>query len=324
MDPCEGNSKSVFDFTDTDEISLMQNCPRGFVGWFKGSKLKLYVANVCEELVESLYMKSMADVFVQYLQLVPKDPKQTLSSVLFSISRGFRDFFEHEHVSVLSTSTGMTPVELFNFVPEVRAKVMFDESEVKTRENHRNRMLHDFVFAYKAFQSAAGEESGIGSEDRDVKRLIKICLAFGPSFLKLYREVGVLCSSGQCLPHGYIDMMMYSERKKGIYVAIKDYEDESIGGISNYEVGRLSVTSAKTSDSFDKPGSDRQCCVEILAFSEVLKQQNKNIKFVVLIKACKTKFQLYVYFTEIDLLIRTTTITLVDTNQRANIMGIFA
>ena len=106
-------------------------------------------------------------------------------------------------------------------------------------------------------------------------------------------------------------MMMYSEKKKGIYVAIKDYEDESIGGISNYEVGRLSVTSAKTSDSFDKPGSDRQCCV-------VLKQQNKNIK------ACKTKFQLYVYFTEIDLLIRTTTITLVDTNQRANIMGIFA
>ena len=72
MDPCEGNSKSVFDFTETDEISLMQNCPRGFVGWFKGSKLKLYVANVCEELVESLYMKSMTGAFVQYLQLVKR------------------------------------------------------------------------------------------------------------------------------------------------------------------------------------------------------------------------------------------------------------
>lgn len=75
------------------------------------------------------------------------------------------------------------------------------------------------VFAYKAFQSGKmgnTEESGIGCEARDVEKLIKMCLAFGPSVLKLYREVGIACSHDQCLPHGYIDMMMYSMRKNGI------------------------------------------------------------------------------------------------------------
>lgn len=93
MDPLEGTSTSVFDFTDADEVSFMQNFPRGFVGWFKESKLKLYVANVSEELVESLYEKSMRNIFVECLQLVPpKGTERTLNSIFFSTSRGFREF----------------------------------------------------------------------------------------------------------------------------------------------------------------------------------------------------------------------------------------
>lgn len=106
---------------------------------------------------------------------------------------------------------------------------------------------------------------------------------------------------------------------------MKDYDESGgIGDISSSEVSRLSVTSAKTNDSFEKPASDRQCCVEILAYSEVARVQNPSIKFVILIKGCKTKFQLYVYFPKIDLLIRTTAITLTDTNEKPNIMGMFA
>lgn len=329
MDSLQGTSTGIFDYTETDEVSVMENCPRGFVGWFKGAKLKLWVANVSEDLVECMYEKSMRDVAVERLQLVPKEPEQTLKSVFFSKSRGFREHFEHEYFTVLSTNTGMTPVELFNFLPAAQAKAMFhQESEVKARVNYRNRVLHDFVFAYKAFQSGEmgnKEEDGIGSDNRDVEKLIKFCLGFGPSFLKLYREVGILCSSDQCLPHGYLDMMMYSEKDKGIYVAIKDFEPGSLKDISQYPAMRLSVTSAKTSDCFYKRASDRQCCVELLAFSEVVRKQNKDVKFAVLIKACKTVFQLYVYFNKIDLLIRTSPITLVDTTKKApNIMGMFA
>lgn len=124
------------------------------MGWFQGSALKLYVANVSEELVESLYEKSMRDVVVEYLQLVAKGRDQTLTSVLFTTRRGFCEFFEHEYFTVSSINTEMTRLELFNFLPEVQAKAMcHQECELKTRLNHCNRVLHDFIFAYKAFQS---------------------------------------------------------------------------------------------------------------------------------------------------------------------------
>ena len=78
------------------------------------------------------------------LQLVPG---QTLKSVLF------REFSEHEYFTVSSTNTGMTPLELFNFLPDVQAKAMCcEEGELKARQDHRNRILHDFVLAHKVFQ----------------------------------------------------------------------------------------------------------------------------------------------------------------------------
>ena len=84
------------------------------------------------------------------------------------------------------------------------------------------------------------------------------------------------------------------------------------------------MTSAKTKDTFNKLGSDRQCCVEILAFSEVIRALNPTVEFVLLIKGCKDAFQVYVYFTRTDLLVRTTKILLTDTNNKAEVMGMFA
>ena len=122
-----------------------------------------------------------------------KDPKQTLSSVLFSTSRGFRDFFEHEHVSVYQWNCSILcqRFELKRCLMSLRLK----QEKIIAIECYMTLYLPIRHFSQL-------QESGIGSEDRDVERLIKICLAFRPSFLKLYREVGVLCSSGQCLPHG--------------------------------------------------------------------------------------------------------------------------
>ena len=168
------------------------------------------------------------------------------------------------------------------------------------------------------------EPQGYGTEERDVEELVKISLAFSPGIVKLYREVQISGIDNHHLPHGYLDMMIYAIDKKEVFIAIKDYESHSIAGVSHSEVGRLSITSAKTSDTFGKIGSDRQCTVEVLAFSEVLKQLNANIKFVILIKACKSKFQLYIYFTQNDVLLRTTEIHLTDQHQQANVMGMFA
>lgn len=85
--------------------------------------------------------------------------------------------------------------------------------------------------------SRGREEAGIASEERDKEKLIKLSLGFGPSFLKLYKEVGILCTHEQCLLHGYIDLM-YNEKDKGIYVAIKDYELGSMRDVSKYSATR--------------------------------------------------------------------------------------
>ena len=45
--------------------------------------------------------------------------------------------------------------------------------------------------------------------------LIRMSLGFGPGVVSTLREVGVLCSKEECLPHGYIDLFVYSEDKAG-------------------------------------------------------------------------------------------------------------
>ena len=119
-------------------------------------------------------------------------------------------------------------------------------------------------------------------------------------------------------------MMVYAEKDNGIFIAIKEIPPISEPpGISHRHVHSLTVTSAKTKDTFNKIGSDRQCCVEILAFSEIVRVLNPTIEFVVLIKACKSTFQIYIYFTRTDLLVRTTQIALTDANHKAKIMLYF-
>lgn len=149
----------------------------------------------------------------------------------------------------------MTPLELFNFLPDVQAKAICHmEGELKARQDHHNQILHDFVY---------------------------------------------------------------------LLIAIKDFEPGTMDNISKYPATSLSIASAKINGTFDKPGTDRQCCIEILAFSKVINAQNERVKFVVLIKACRNKFQTYIYFNQIDL-IRTSPVELDNSLNAPNIIGVFA
>ena len=92
--------------------------------------------------------------------------------------------------------------------------------------------------------------------------------------------------------------------KTSTFVAMKDTSN-TIPLVKKSEIGKLSAASAKTNTTFSHKGSDRQCVMEVLALAEVLKLLNPDIKVVVLLKICRVRFQIYVYFTGFDLLIRT-------------------
>ena len=187
---------------------------------------------------------------------------------------------------------------------------MFKEDQCKTRIEMQNQLLSYFVCSYKSFRSAMldKQESASLNDEGDVEFMIKMSLAFGPlGAVHILREVGIVTSKPtDCLPHGYIDFLVYGADKTGTVVAMKDTSSPTQLPIKrNIEIGKISATSAKTKTTFSPKASDRQCIMEVLALAEVMKILNSQIKVVVLLKACRDCFQVYVYFTAMDLLIRT-------------------
>ena len=80
-------------------------------------------------------------------------------------------------------------------------------------------------------------------------------------------------------------------------------------------------TTAKTKGAFGSPGSNRQAVLELLALTEVLVREDPDVKAVVMLKACVTKFKMFVYFPKQDLLITTCNVTLEESNNRESMMG---
>ena len=80
-------------------------------------------------------------------------------------------------------------------------------------------------------------------------------------------------------------------------------------------------TTAKTKGAFGSPGSNRQAVLELLALTEVLVREDPDVKAVVMLKACVTKFKMFVYFPKQDLLIMTCDVTLEESNNRESMMG---
>ena len=194
-------------------------------------------------------------------------------------------------------------MDLLNFVPSYKLGEVFEKEVMrKMHLEHRDRVLDSFICAYKAFLSGhldrKSEELSSSSEEVDVKALIKLSLAFVPGVVTTFREVGVLCSKDRHGPHGYIDVVVFSEDKFPDFVVTIE-KNEIL------RVGRLSAASAKTFDTFSSKGSDRQCVIEILALSEFLQLSNPDLEFVVLLKACKNALCLFIYFPQVDVLVRT-------------------
>ena len=167
------------------------------------------------------------------------------------------------------------------------------------------------------------EEPSFMSEEQDVGVMIKRSLAFGPGLVSTFREVGVFAKAGKNAPHGYVDFMLFSEDRDPTFIAVVRELFDSINMRNQrVKIGRLSTTSTKTRDAYETPGADRQCVVEVLVVSEVLKAFDENIKFVSLFKACNSRFCLYMYFPSHDLLLQTDTITLLKSTG-PEMMGFF-
>ena len=96
---------------------------------------------------------------------------------------------------------------------------------------------------------------GYGNKEFDVNATAKLTLAFAPKIVSILKEVGISCTSGRSGPHGYMDLIVFSEDKfPNIIVAIQEFKERVTDTL---EVGRLSATSVKTADAFHSKGSNR-------------------------------------------------------------------
>lgn len=314
---------SVLDFEEDD-------VPKGYVGWAndvnKRIRWQLYQANVNENMIDSLYPPFMNGVKIQVLKL---EARESLHGTFFSSRTTFSEYFSHEYFDPKATKSDLSLCHLLNFVPKNDIRSIFkEESECRIRVQHHDRLLHKFGYAYKSFLSASigAQETGHGTEQRDTDMLIKLSLAFGPYTVSTLCEVGVgvgIEDREKYLPHGYIDILVYEKNAtSGTCVAMKFSSDRK----DNLLLRKLTATSAKTNITFSSKGSERQSIVELLALSEVLKISNgeENKNYYVLFKACQERFQAYLYFSAIDLLIKTDEIPLIDGSGCPNVMGYFS
>ena len=195
---------------DDDDLSL--SCPKGFVGRANNvTTMKLYMANVSEYMVDTMYMSYAGRFAIDYIKLEAKD---SLQNALFSSRRSFSEYYSSDIFVPKAFSTGLTLLELLNFVPTSEANNFFKEDQLKTRIEVQNRLLSSFIFAYKSFQCLVDKlDSASESEEGDTDIIIKMSLAFGPGTVHTLREVGIVTiNPTDCLPHGYIDLLVYGRQ----------------------------------------------------------------------------------------------------------------
>lgn len=67
-----------FKYKEEDEAILY---PKGFVGWAMDFNdcvsMKLYIANISEQMVEDMYLRYMTEYQVEYVNLHPSNPKKS-------------------------------------------------------------------------------------------------------------------------------------------------------------------------------------------------------------------------------------------------------
>lgn len=159
-----------------------------------------------------------------------------------------------------------TLMDLLNFLPSAGIPEVRDDSIMK-RSLYQEILLHSFVYAYRSYMMGK-QDIKITNETGDVQAVVAMCLTFGPQKVRILQEVGITTREEKAnLPHGYIDLVISSAHNANSLVAIKF---EKLTTDIKENVKSLSATSVKTPETFAKVESDRQCIVELLAFSEVV------------------------------------------------------
>ena len=216
------------------------------------------------------------------IECIQLEAAPSLNDALFSRRRSFSDYASHALFTINGVKTGYSLLDLLNYIPDCELDAATKEDEVRREHREEQRSLvTNFVYAYKSFHCSTFDTPTHSSkrEEGDIERLIKLSLAFGPSAVHTLEEVGIQTNHGDDnLPHGNIDLLVYSIDEPEFYVALK--ESGTIPPDTE-GVDKLLCTSAKTDHSFKNAGSDRQCVVEILALSEVLKSMASDNKLVI-------------------------------------------
>lgn len=179
-------------------------------------------------------------------------------------------------------------------------------------EGHKAKQemfLQEFIGSYKGFQSGKGmsvakyeDYRSTNVELLDKSYFIHLGLALSSPDTIIYEEVGILGQSGHALPHGYIDLLAFSQNLPKLAVGLHCLLD---GKTVTGTCSQITTTSLKTNHTYGNPGSERQAIVELLAFSQVLLKSNPNIRCCVMLKVSKYLCRPYFYLPQHDVLLRT-------------------
>lgn len=288
----------------TEVRKRLHEFPQGFLGWAGNVQqpvpLKMYASCISVEYTKEQYEKYAQSIVLEILKLEPKRSDETLKDVFFKVSRPFLHHFNHEEFIVEAVPIDFTLADLLNFPP------MDDDSMTEERKTKQMVFLNEFVGSYKGFQAGKvmiKEDQGMGNlEMVDKCHFIRLGLAHSAPDTVIYEEVGIKGPSDHCLPHGYIDLLSYTQSSKDSALLLHCIVDglKSVLG----KCSQITPTTVKSPNTYCNPGSDRQAIVELLSLSQVLLQNNPNMECLIMLKVSRDLYCPYFYFPRYDTLLR--------------------
>ena len=291
----------------------LHQLPVGFLGWAGNivkPSLKMYASSISSSYIEIHYEKYVRAMGLESLKLIPNRSGETLQDVFFKIPRGFSYHYNHEDFTIDPVPISYSLADLLNFPP------LNDTSMCENRKTRQKMFLIEFIGSFKGYRAGKvtmREDQGMGNlELMDKSHFISLGLAHSGPETIIYEEVGIKAADDHALPHGKIDLLLYTQTTSSNLV-LHCVMDEA-GNCS-----RITPTTVKSLNFYRNPGSDRQAIVELLSLAEVLRQKNPVIQCLIMIKACRSFCRPYFYFPKSDVIIRTSSdINLVSTTDEIN------
>ena len=215
----------------------------------------------------------------------------------------FLHHYTHKDFIIEGTSTNYNLGDLLNFLP-LDNNLIGGERQVKQK-----LFIHGFIGSYKGFSAGKGicftikEDQGMENlEIFDKSDFIPLALTYSGTSTIVYEEVAVKGLHNQTLPHGAIDLVSFTRTEKDSALALLSCQDRLGASI---KCSHLTSTTVKNLTSYSSIGSERQAIVELLSFSQVVRQSNPNIQCFIMLKVCRQCFKPYFYLPQYDTLLRT-------------------